>query len=97
MTMYNPPHPGEVLKGLWLEPMGMTVTEAAKKLGVARKTVSKIINGHGAIEPEMAFRLEIVFGPRAETWLNMQTAYDLWQKRALKKSLKETLKATRAA
>ena len=87
MTMHNPPHPGKVLKGLWLEPLGMTVTEAAERLRVARKTVSKITNGRGAIEPEMALRLEIVFGPAAQTWLNMQAAYDLWQMKGLRKSL----------
>ena len=97
MAMHNPAHPGEVLKGLWLEPMGITVTEAAKRLGVARKTVSKIINGHGSVEPEMALRIEIVFGSTAETWLNMQAAYDLWQMKDLRKSLKGTLRPVRAA
>ena len=92
MAMHNPSHPGEVLKELWLEPMGMTVTDAAKRLGVARKTVSKIINGRGAIAPEMALRIEIVFGSIAETWLNMQAAYDLWQMKDLRKSLKGVLR-----
>ena len=91
MAMHNPAHPGEVLKELWLEPLGITITEAAEHLGVARKTVSKIINGHGAITPEMALRIEIVFGSTAETWMNMQTAYDLWKMRDLRKSLKGKL------
>lgn len=77
MSMHNPAHPGEVLKELWLEPLGLTLTDAAKKLGVARKTISKIINGRGGITPEMALRLEIVFGTSAQTWLNMQAAFDL--------------------
>ena len=97
MTMHNPAHPGEVLKGLWLEPMGMTVTEAADRLKVARKTVSKIINGRGSVEPEMALRIEIVFGSTAETWLNMQATYDLWKMKDLRKSLKGTLHPVRAA
>ncbi len=90
MAMQNPTHPGEVLKKLWLEP-----TEAAEHLGVARKTVSKIINGRGAITPEMALRIEIVFGSTAETWMNMQTAYDLWQMKDLRKSLKGRLQHAR--
>lgn len=92
MAMHNPAHPGEVLKELWLEPLGMTITEAAKHLGVARKTISKIINGRGAITPEMALRIEIVFGSTAETWMNMQTAYDLWQMADLRKSLRGKLR-----
>ena len=91
MAMHNPAHPGEVLKELWLEPMGMTITEAAESLGVTRKTVSKIINGRGAITPEMALRIEIVFGSTAETWMNMQTAYDLWLMKDIRKSLKGQL------
>ena len=91
MAMHNPAHPGEVLKELWLEPMGITITDAAERLRVARKTVSKIVNGHGSITPEMALRIEIVFGSTAETWLNMQAAYDIWQMRNLRKSLEKTL------
>lgn len=92
MAMHNPAHPGVVLKELWLGPMGMTVTETADRLGVTRKTVSKIINGRGAITAEMALRLEIVFGSTAETWLNMQTAFDLWQMKELRKTLRGTLR-----
>ena len=75
---HNPPHPGEVLAGLWLEPLELTVTKAAEALGVSRKTVSKIINGSGSITPEMAVRLELAFGASAESWLGHQSAYDLW-------------------
>jgi addiction module HigA family antidote len=60
--MHNPPHPGEILNGLWLQPMGVSVTQAAGALGVSRKTLSKIINGRAGISPEMAFRLSLAFG-----------------------------------
>ncbi len=91
MKMHNPSHPGEVLNELCLKPLGMSITEAAERLGVTRKTVSKIINGHGSITPEMALRLEIVFGSTAQTWLNMQMAFDLWRINKKRKELKATL------
>jgi len=74
---HNPPRPGEVLSGLWLEPLGLSVTDAAAALGVSRKTVSKIVNGNGAVTPEMAVRLELAFGATAQSWLGHQAAYDL--------------------
>ncbi len=79
MQMHNPPHPGEVLKELCLEPVQVSVTDAAKALGVSRKTLSAILNGHSGISPEMAIRLSIAFDTSAESWLNQQTQYDLWQ------------------
>ena len=91
MSMHNPAHPGEVLNELWLEPMGITVTEAARLLGVARKTVSKILNKRGALTPEMALRLEIVFGTSAQAWMNMQAAHDLWNMKDIRKSLQGSL------
>jgi len=94
MSMHNPAHPGKVLRELWLEPMGLTLTEAAVRLGVTRKTMSKIVNGHGAITPEMALRLEMVFGTSAQAWMNMQTAYDLWQLSSLRKILRGALRRT---
>ena len=94
MSMHNPAHPGEVLKELWLEPLGLTLTHAALRLGVTRKTVSKIINGHGAITPEMALRLEIVFGTSAQAWMNMQTAHDLSRSSSLRKTLRGSLRHT---
>jgi len=78
MRMHNPPHPGEVLKTLCLEPLKLSVTEAAKALGVSRKTLSAILNGRAGISPEMAVRLSMAFGTSAESWLNQQTQYDLW-------------------
>ncbi len=79
MKMYNPPHPGEVIKGLWLDPIGASITDAAQALGVSRKTLSKIVNGKGSITPEMAVRLSIALGGSPESWLGHQAAYDLWQ------------------
>jgi len=76
--MYNPPHPGEILRELCLEPRGLTVTRASKALGVSRKTLSAILNGRAGISPEMAIRLGKAFGTTAESWLNQQTQYDLW-------------------
>jgi antitoxin HigA-1 len=78
MRMHNPPHPGEIIKSLCLEPLGLTVTEAAKALGISRKTLSAILNGRAGVSPEMAVRLSIAFGTSAESWLNQQTQYDLW-------------------
>ena len=79
MKMHNPPHPGEVLRELCLKPLGLTVTELAKALGVSRKTLSGILNGRGGISPEMAVRLSIAFNTTAESWLSQQVQYDLWQ------------------
>jgi addiction module HigA family antidote len=78
MKMHNPPHPGEVLRQLCLEPMSLTVTDAARSLGVSRKALSSIVNGHTGISPEMAIRLSIAFNTSAESWLNQQLQYDLW-------------------
>jgi antitoxin HigA-1 len=78
MRMHNPPHPGQVLKMLCLEPLKLTVTETAKALGISRKTLSAILNGRAGISPEMAVRLSMAFGTSAESWLNQQTQYDLW-------------------
>jgi antitoxin HigA-1 len=77
--MHNPPHPGEVLRTLCLEPLGLSVTAAAKALGVSRKTLSTLLNGHAGISPEMAIRLSIAFETSAESWLQQQLHYDLWQ------------------
>jgi len=79
MLMHNPPHPGEIIKTLCLEPLGLSITEAAEALGVSRKTLSSIINGKAGISPEMAVRLSIAFDTSSESWLNQQTQYDLWQ------------------
>lgn len=78
MLMHNPPHPGEVIKELCVEPLGLSVTDAAKALGISRKTLSNILNGHAGISPEMAVRLSIAFNTTSESWLNLQLQYDLW-------------------
>ena len=78
MRMFNPPHPGEILAELWLEPLKLTLTQAAKNLNVIRKTVSALVNEKTAISPKMALRLELLFGKSAESWLAAQAAYDLW-------------------
>lgn len=79
MKMHNPPHPGEVLKELCIDPLELTITDAAEALGVSRKTLSAILNGRAGISPEMAIRLSKAFGTTAESWLNQQMQYDLWQ------------------
>ena len=76
--MNNPPHPGEVIRELCLDPLGVTVTAAARSLGVSRKTLSELINGKSGISPEMAVRLAIAFDTTPESWLTQQMHYDLW-------------------
>jgi antitoxin HigA-1 len=81
MPMKNPPHPGEIIKIDCLPDLNMTVGAAARALGVSRQTLDKIVNARGGVTPDMAIRLEKVFGSSAETWLQMQLAYDLAQAR----------------
>ena len=88
MKMHNPPHPGEILRELCLEPMGLSVTRAAEALDISRKTLSAILNGRAGISPEMAVRLSLAFGTSSEGWLNQQSQYDLWQAEKNRKSLK---------
>ena len=88
MLMHDPPHPGEVLKELCLTPLGLTVTDAAKALGVSRKTLSMVVNGRAGISPEMAIRLSIAFDTSAESWLNQQIQFDLWQAEQHRSELK---------
>lgn len=88
IQMRYPPHPGEILRGLCLEPLGLSVTDAAKALGVSRKTLSAVLNGRAGISPEMAVRLSIAFDTTAESWLNQQVQYDLWLAERSRKSLK---------
>ena len=77
MPMKNPPHPGRSIRDACLAPLNLTVTEGAKVLGVARHTLSRVINGQAGISPDMAIRLEKAFEGSADAWLRMQTAYDL--------------------
>jgi len=87
MRMHNPPHPGEILSELWLKPLELSVTAAAGKLHISRKTLSEIVNGRASVSPEMAMRFEIAFGKSAESWLAHQSAYDLWQLEGKRKAL----------
>ena len=79
MPMKNPPHPGLSIRHDCLEPLGLSVTEAAKKLGVSRKQLSDVVNGHSGISPQMAIRLDKAFGGGANTWYRLQATYDLAQ------------------
>ena len=88
MRMHNPPHPGEIIKSLCLEPLAVTVTDAAKALGISRKTLSAILNGRAGVSHEMAVRLSIAFGTSAESWLNLQTQYDLWHAELRRKQMR---------
>jgi addiction module HigA family antidote len=81
MSMLNPPHPGRMVRQECLEPLGLSVTEGAKVLGVFRQVLNNLVNEKAAISPEMAIRLEKAFGSTADTWLRMQAAYDLAQAR----------------
>lgn len=86
--MHKPPHPGEVIRELCLEPLGLTITEAADALGVSRKTLSELLNGHTGISPEMAVRLSIAFNTTPESWLTQQMQYDLWMLKQSRKKIK---------
>jgi len=85
MTMHNPPHPGSILREDILPEMNLTVTEAAKQIGVSRVTLSRVLNEHAGISPEMALKIEawlgVDNGGRAELWAGMQLEYDMWQAR----------------
>ena len=81
MAMKNPPHPGRGIRENCLDPLGLSVTEAAEVLGVARHTLSRVLSGHAAISPDMAIRLEKAGWSSADFWLRRQTSYDLAQAR----------------
>ncbi|MDF1587441.1 HigA family addiction module antitoxin [Marinimicrococcus flavescens] len=84
MPMKNPPHPGLSVRHDCLEPLDLSVTEAARRLGVSRKQLSDVVNGHSGVSAEMAIRLDKAFGGGADTWLRLQAAWDLAQ--AMKRS-----------
>lgn len=88
MRMHNPPHPGEILRELCLAPLALTVTDAARALGISRKTLSSILNGRAGISAEMAVRLSIAFNTTPESWLTQQVQYDLWQAERRRKALR---------
>ncbi len=89
MPMTDPPHPGRGVRENCLEPLGLSVTEAARRLGVARHTLSRVLNGHAGISPEMAIRLEKAGWSNAEFWLRRQTAYDLVRARRHQKAAEQ--------
>ncbi len=95
MQMHNPPHPGEVIRELCLEPLGLSVTKAAEGLCVSRKALSELLNGHSGISPDMAIRLSKAFGGSPESWLAQQMQYDLW--RALERADQIKVEAFAAA
>jgi len=79
MKMHNPPHPGEMIREICLEPLELTVTKAAEALGVTRKALSELLNGKSGVSPEMSIRLSKAFDTTPEFWLGLQMNYDLWQ------------------
>ena len=86
--MHIPPHPGAVIRELCLAPLGLSVTAAARALGISRKSLSQLLNGRAGISAEMAMRLSIAFDTSAESWLNQQMQYDLWKERKKGRRLK---------
>ena len=82
MAMRNPPHPGGIVRRQCLEPLGLSVTDAAKGLGVTRQALSDLVNEKAGMSVEMAIRLSKAFGSSPETWLGLQMAHDLWRARA---------------
>ena len=97
MAMVDPPHPGGIVKRECLEPLGLSVTKAAQGLGVSRQALSELVNEKTAVSVEMAIRLSKAFGSSPETWLGLQTAYDLWQARERGSQLQVTRLAPASA
>ncbi|MBI1768590.1 MAG: HigA family addiction module antidote protein [Bacteroidetes bacterium] len=95
MLQFNPPHPGEILKADYLDPLELTITDVAGGLGIARKNLSAIINGRAGVSSEMALRLSEAFNTTPELWLNLQANYDLWKARRapIKRKIKRFFKA----
>ena len=88
MPMKNPPHPGYSIKDACLDSLGLSVTEAARVLGIARHTLSRVLNGRAGVSPDMAIRLEKAGWSNADHWLRLQTAYDLAQARRHERDIK---------
>lgn len=97
MAMHNPPHPGDFISGVYLEPNGISGRELATKLGVSASTLNRVLTGRSSISPEMALRLSKCLGRTPESWLAMQHGYDLWQaKKNVDLRQVESLKLTAA-
>jgi addiction module HigA family antidote len=90
MEMYNPPHPGETVREDCIRALGLSVTAAAKGLGISRQSLSEVLNGRNGISADMALRLELAGWSTAETWLRLQASYDLWHVRQRTESLHVT-------
>ena len=88
MTMKNPPHPGDLIRTEIIEPLGLSITDAAEALGVRRATLSDLLNGKASLTPEMALRIEKAFSPRMDHLLRMQLAYDVAQLRSHESEIK---------
>jgi antitoxin HigA-1 len=88
MAMFNPPHPGEVIRAEIIEAHRLTVTAAAKVLGVSRQALSALLNAQADLTGDMALRLEKAFGPKMETLMGMQSAYDIFQTRRRERTIK---------
>ncbi|MDP6589891.1 MAG: HigA family addiction module antitoxin [Alphaproteobacteria bacterium] len=88
MAMQNPPHPGGIVRRECLEPLGLSVTKAARALGVTRQALSELVNGKSGISIDMSIRLSKAFGSTPETWLGMQMAHDLWRARGRASEIK---------
>lgn len=97
MEIHDPAHPGEIVREECLKPLGLTVTAAAEALGVTRKALSDLLNGHSGVSPDMAIRLEQVFGSTADTWLRLQLQRDLWEARQRSDKIKVNRRFTTAA
>jgi addiction module HigA family antidote len=97
MAMRNPPHPGGIVRRQCLEPLGLSVTDAAKGLGVTRQALSDLVNERAGVSVDMAIRLAKAFGSSPETWLGMQMAYDLWQARRRSVAIESKVKTFKAA
>ena len=96
MLMHNPPHPGLIIKRMLIEGAELSVTDAAKALGVGRVTLSKLLNRKSGISPEMAVRLSLALNTSSEMWINMQSMYDLWQAEKKRKKLRISIKKIKA-
>lgn len=97
MEMHDPAHPGEIVREECLKPLGLTVTAAAEALGVTRKALSGLLNGHTGVSPDMAIRLEQVFGSTADTWLRLQMQRNLWEARQRSDKIRVNRRFTTAA
>jgi len=86
--IHNPKHPGRLVKSLCLDPLGLSVTDAAKALKVSRPTLSKLLNGRINISPEMAIRISVVFSTSDKLWVDLQAGYDLWKAQQKKTKLR---------